>query len=93
MLDYTKRSEKTLETLTREDTWIFKNGKVTITHIPRNGSYYDQLPVNYELSESTLNIAILGRAGRFDKFTLINKDDKNMTLKAKYGDIYQFTKK
>ncbi len=93
VLDYTKKSEKSQETSAREDTWIFNNGKVTITHIPRNGSYYDQLPVNYEIKDGKLNVAILGRAGRFDKFSVVNKDENNMTLKATYGDIYQFIKK
>lgn len=93
-LEYTKKSEKSEDTFKREDTWVFNsNGTVTIKHIPRDGSYYDQLPVNYTIEDNKLNIAILGRAGKFDKFTLINKGDKNMTLKARFGAIYQFAKK
>jgi hypothetical protein len=94
-LEYTKKSEKSEDTFKREDTWVFNsNGTVTIKNIPRDGNYYDQLPVNYVIEEENkVNIAILGRAGRFDKFTLINKDDKNMTLKARFGAIYQFAKK
>ena len=93
-LEYTKKSEKAEDTFKREDTWVFNsNGTVTIKNIPRDGSYYDQLPVNYTIEDNKLNIAILGRAGKFDKFTLINKDDKNMTLKARFGAIYQFAKK
>ena len=93
VLEFTKRSEKSEEKFEREDTWTFNNGKVIISHIPRDGGYYDQLPVNYEIADNKLKIAILGRSGRFDKFTLINNDQKNMTLKAVYGDIYQFVKK
>ncbi len=93
-LEYTKRSEKTEERSPREDNWTFNsNGTVTIKHIPREGDYYDQLPVNYIIEGDKVKVAILGRSGKFDNFSLINKDEKNMTLKARFGDIYQFTKK
>ncbi len=94
VLEYTKQSEKSIKTIKREDTWIFnKDGTVTITHIPREGGYYDQFPVKYEIEDNKLKVSILGRMGKFDKFTLINKEDKVMTLKARFGDIYQFIKK
>ena len=92
-LDHTKKSATSSEIIKREDTWTFKNGSVTITHIPRDGAYYDQLPVTYEVEDGKLKIALLGRSDKFDTFTLIEKDDKTMTLKGKYGDIYVFTKK
>jgi len=93
-LEYTKKSEKSEELLPREDTWVFNdNGTVTIKNIPREGAYYDQLPVNYEVESDQLKVAILGRSGKFDTFSVINKDEKNMTLKARFGDIYQFIKK
>lgn len=93
-LEYTKKSEKAEDTMKREDTWVFNsNGTVTIKNIPRDGGYYDQLPVKYMIEDNKVNIALLGRAGKFDKFTLINKDDKKMTLKARFGAIYQFSKK
>ncbi|NOR81840.1 MAG: hypothetical protein GQ529_13580 [Methyloprofundus sp.] len=93
-LEYTQKSEKGGETFNREDTWVFKsNGTVTIKHIPRDGDYYDQLPVSYEIDDNKLKIAILGRTGKFDSFSLINKDEKNMTLKARFGAIYQFVKR
>lgn len=93
-LEYTKQSEKTEIKVKREDTWTFNdNGTVTISHIPREGGYYDQSPVSYEIEDNKLKIAILGRAGKFDKFSVINKEEKVMTLKARFGDIYQFIKK
>ena len=92
-LDHTKKSAASSEIIKREDTWTFKNGSVTITHIPRDGTYYDQLPVNYEVEDGKLKIALLGRSDKFDTFTLVEKDDKTMTLKGKYGDIYVFNKK
>ena len=92
-LDHTKKSMASNEILKREDTWDFKGGKVTITHIPREGTFYDQSPVNYEVEDGKLKISILGRSDKFDVFSLVEKDDKNMTLKGKYGDVYFFNKK
>jgi len=92
-LDHTKKSAASTEIIQREDTWTFKNGSVTITHIPRDGTYYDQQPVPYEVEDGKLKISLLGRPNKFDTFTLIEKDDKTMTLKGKYGDIYVFNKK
>ena len=93
-LEYTKKSEKATETFEREDMWVFnKEGTVTIKNIPREGGYYDQFPVNYTIDGNKIDIAILGRMGKFDKFTLVNKDDTSMTLKARFGAIYQFSKK
>lgn len=92
-LDHTKKSMASNEILKREDTWDFKGGKVTITHIPREGTFYDQSPVNYEVEDGKLKISILGRSDKFDVFSLVEKDDKNMTLKGKFGDVYFFNKK
>ncbi len=91
-LEYTKRSMTETETIKREDTWKFKDGKVTITHIPREGSYFDQTPVDYKIEDGILKISILGRANRFEIFSLVKIDNNYMTLKAKYGSIYQFRK-
>jgi hypothetical protein len=92
-LEYTKKSVTATETLKREDSWGFNNGKVTITHIPREGIYYDQSPVNYEVEDGKLKISILGRPDKFEIFSLLDKNDKSMTLKGKYGDVYFFNKK
>jgi len=91
VLEYTEKSGQTVK---REDTWVFNdNGTVTIKHIPREGGYYDQSPVNYEIEDDKLKVSILGRAGKFDKFSVINKEEKIMRLKARFGDVYQFIKK
>lgn len=92
-LEYTKKNATSGETLKREDSWAFTGGKVLITHIPRDGTYYDQIPVNYLVENGSLKISLLGRSDKFDQFTLVEKDDKSMTLKGKYGDIYHFVKK
>lgn len=92
-LDHTKKNVNSQEVLKREDTWSFKDGKVTITHIPREGTFYDQTPVNYEVEDGKLKISLLGRSDKFDVFSLVEKDDKNMILKGKFGDMYYFNKK
>ena len=91
-LQYTKNSLNDKQTIDREDTWVFKDGKVTILHIPREGTYYDQPPVAYEVEDGKLKVSIIG-SSRFDLFTVVEKDDKNMTLKGKYGDYLYFNKK
>lgn len=92
-LDHTKKSISSSEVIPRVDTWNFKDGKVTILHIPREGVFYDQPPVDYEIVEGKLNVAILGRPDKFEVFSLLDKDDKNMTLKGKFGVLYFFVKK
>jgi len=91
-LQSTKNSLTDKQAIDREDTWVFKDGKVTILHIPREGTYYDQPPVAYEIEDGKLKVAIIG-SSRFDMFTVVDKDDKNMTLKGKYGGYYYFNKK
>lgn len=91
-LQHTKNSLTDKESIEREDTWVFKNGKVTILHIPRDGKYYDQPAVNYEIEDGKLKIALVG-SNRFDVFSLVEKDDKSMTLKGKFGGYYYFNKK
>ena len=77
-----------IEPLTR----VEGHGKVTILHIPREGKFYDQPPVNYEVEDGKLKIALVGNS-RFDTFSLVEIDDKSMTLKGKFGGYYYFTKK
>ncbi|MGZ8222465.1 MAG: hypothetical protein ACXWT0_12525 [Methylobacter sp.] len=91
-LQSTKNSLTDKESIPREDTWVFKDGKVTILHIPREGKFYDQPPVNYEIEDGKLKVALVGN-NRFDVFSLVEKDDKSMTLKGKFGGYYYFTKK
>ncbi len=91
-LESSKNSLTDKAPVAREDTWVFKNGKVTILHIPREGKYYDQPPVNYEIEEGNLKIYLVGNS-RFDVFNVVEKDDKSMTLKGKFGGYYYFIKK
>ena len=91
-LQYTKNSLTDKQAIDREDTWVFKDGKVTILHIPREGKFYDQPPVNYEVEDGKLKISLVGNS-RFDIFSLVDLDDKTMTLKGKFGGYYYFNKK
>ena len=91
-LQLTKNSLTDKQAIDREDTWVFKDGKVTVLHIPREGTYYDQPPVAYEVEDGKLKVAIIG-SSRFDLFTVIDKADTSMTLKGKYGGYYYFIKK
>jgi len=91
-LQSTKNSLTDKQAIDREDTWVFKNGKVTILHIPREGKYYDQPPVDYDVEDGKLKVALIGN-NRFDQFTVVEKDDKSMTLKGKFGGYYFFVKK
>ncbi len=91
-LDHTQNSLTDKDPVNREDTWVFKDGKLTILHIPREGKYYDQPPVNYEIEDGKLKIALVGN-GRFEEFSLVEISDKNMTLKGKFGSYSFFVKK
>jgi hypothetical protein len=91
-LEQTKNSLTDKDPVNREDTWVFKDGKLTILHIPREGKYYDQPPVNYEIENGKLKIALVGN-GRFEEFSLVEISDKNMTLKGKFGSYSYFVKK
>ncbi len=91
-LESTKNSLTDKQAIEREDTWVFKDGKLTILHIPREGSYYDQAPVPYSIEDGKLKVAIIG-SSRFDLFTVVDISDTNMTLKGKYGGYSYYVKK
>ena len=92
MLKISKNSINDRRPATREDTWVFKDGTVTILHIPREGTYYDQPPVPYEIVDGKIKVTVLG-GSRFEVYTLVELDDTKMTLKGKFGDYYFFEKK
>ena len=91
-LQSSKNSLTDKPVIEREDTWVFKDDKLTILHIPREGKYYDQPPVDYQVEDGKLKIAMVG-SNRFEIFTLVEKDEKSMTLKGKFGGYYFFDKK
>lgn len=91
-LQSTKNSLTDKDSIERQDTWVFKDGKITILHIPREGKFYDQPPVNYEIEDGKLKVAQVGNT-RFDTFSLVEKNNNSMTLKGKFGGYYYFIKK
>ncbi len=91
-LQYSKNSLTDKQSISREDIWAFKDGKLTISHIPREGAYFDQAPVDYEVEDGKLKVAIIG-SSRTELYTVVEKSEKNMTLKGKYGNHYFFDKK
>lgn len=92
-LQYTKNSATAKETMARQDSWTFKDGKVTIANIAREGGqHYDQAPVAYEIDNGKLKVPFVGRSG-FDTFSLVEQTADTMTLKGKFGEHYYFVKK
>lgn len=91
-LQYTRNSATAKETIPRQDTWVFKNGKVAILNIPRDEGHYDQTPLAYDIENGKLKVPYLSRSG-FDTFALVEKTDNSMVLKGKFGEHYYFVKK
>lgn len=90
--DETKNSLNDRRPFKREDTWVFKDGTLTILHIPREGTYYDQPPQPYDIEDGKIKVMMVGST-RFDLYTVVEKNDKNLVLKGKYGTYYYFSKK
>lgn len=89
----TRASGDSKKAMERQDTWVFKNGKVTILHIPREGTFYDQPPVDYVVEEGKLKVSILGRPDKFESFTVDSMEGNKMTLIGKFNNHYDFVKK
>jgi hypothetical protein len=50
--------------------------------------------VDYVVEEGVLKVSVLGRAGKFDVYSLVEKTDTTMVLKDnKYGSYMYFIKK
>lgn len=68
----------------RGETWTIGSGQLEKTGLllARSGTY-DVPPVNYQLKDGKLLIAVVGRPGKYDEFTLIERTPDSMTLFAK----------
>lgn len=95
LLEYTKNSETTEETNPMGMTWILKDQQLIIQDIPQvRGGFYNATPVSYAIENGNLKISILGRANKFDVYTLVKKIDNIMILKdTKHGNYLYFKKK
>jgi hypothetical protein len=90
-LQSVKNSITDNQAIYREDTWFFNDGQVSILHIPREGTYYDQAPVPYDVEEGKLKIGIIG-SNQSELFTVVEMTKSTMTLIGKFGGYYFFTK-
>ena len=94
-LEYTKKSPEDTEKKPMGMTWVIDNSQLTQKNIPQvRGNPYDAPAVDYVVEDNTLKVSILGRAGKFDVYSLVEKTDAVMVLKDnKYGTYMYFTKK
>jgi len=94
-LEYTKKSPEDSEKKPMGMTWVLDNNQLTQKDIPQvRGNPYDAPAVDYVVEDDTLKVNILGRAGKFDIYSLVEKTDTVMVLKDnKYGTYMYFTKK
>ncbi|MDO9425082.1 MAG: hypothetical protein Q7T40_12955 [Methylobacter sp.] len=94
-LEYTKKSPDSAETKAMGMTWVIDNSQLTQKDIPQvRGNPYDAPAVDYIIEDGVLKVSILGRAGKFDVYSLVEKTDKTMVLKDnKYGTYMYFIKK
>ncbi|TAN65851.1 MAG: hypothetical protein EPN17_15475 [Methylobacter sp.] len=94
-LEYTKKSPEDTEKKPMGMTWVINNNQLVQKDIPQvRGNPYDAPAVDYIVEEGNLKVSILGRAGKFDVYSLVEKTDTAMVLKDnKYGTYMYFTKK
>ncbi len=94
-LEYTKKSPDATETKPMGMTWVIDNTQLTQKDIPQvRGNPYDAPAVDYIIEDGNLKVSILGRAGKYDVYSLVEKTDTAMVLKDnKYGTYMYFTKK
>jgi hypothetical protein len=94
-LEYTKKSPEDNEKKPMGMTWVLDNSQLTQKDIPQvRGNPYDAPAVDYVVEDATLKVSILGRAGKFDSYSLVDKTDTAMVLKDnKYGTYMYFSKK
>lgn len=95
LLEYTKKSENSTETSPMGMTWVIKDNQLIVQDIPQvRGGSYNASAVAYLIENGNLKVNILGRANKFDVYTLVKKIDNTMILKdTKYGNYLYFKKK
>ena len=94
-LEYTKKSPEDSEKKPMGMTWVIDNSQLTQKDIPQvRGNPYDAPAVDYVVEDGMLKVSILGRAGKYDVYSLVEKTDTTMVLKDnKYGAYMYFIKK
>lgn len=95
LLEYTKKAPSDVETKPMGITWMFNDNKLIQKGIPQaRGDAYDSPAVDYVVEDGNLKVSVLGRAGKFDVYSVVEKTDAAMVLKDnKYGTYMYFTRK
>lgn len=95
LLEYTKKTEQDSDPKPMGITWVLKDKKLVQKGIPQaRGGAYDSAPMDYLIENGNLKVGIPGRAGKFDEYSLVEKNDSSMTLKdPKFGTLFYFSKK
>lgn len=92
-LEFQKKDQNNAKVTERSDTWVIEGGKLAIKGIVHDGKHtYDSVPANYKIEEGLFKVA-LGRPGKFDIYSLIERSNDEMVLKDKMGVFYHFKKK
>lgn len=95
LMEYSKQSEDAAGKKPMGMTWAFDSKQLTVKDIPQvRGDTYDAPAVDYIVEDGNLKVSVLGRAGKFDTYSLMEKTDTTMVLKDnKFGSYMFFTKK
>ncbi len=81
-------------TVRRGETWTIDGGTVTKTGLllARSGTY-DVPPIDYQIKDGKLFLAVIGRAGKFDEFSLIEQSVDSMILYGTSEGYLHFKRK
>jgi hypothetical protein len=92
-LEFQKKNAESTKVIERTDTWLIEGGKLTVKGIVHDGNRpYDSIPASYLIEDNLLKVA-LGRHGKFDTYTLMERSGDIMVLKDRMGVFYHFKKK
>lgn len=92
-LEFQKKNQDNAKVTERSDTWVIGGGKLAIKGIVHDGkNTYDSVPANYKVEDGLFKVA-LGRPGKFDIYSLVERSGDVMVLKDRMGVFYHFKKK
>lgn len=80
--------------VSRSETWTIGGGELEKTGLllARSGTY-DVPPVDYQIKDGKLWLAVVGRSGKFDVFSLIERSTDAMILYGKSDGYLYFKRK
>ena len=92
-LQATARSLDGPKSEANKETWIIKNGKLEMKGLVKpRGDAYDVPPMDVTYENGNMRIPVMGRAGKFRDYSLVEKNADGMVLKGSEGYIF-FKKK